>query len=517
MNMSSKELRNKILGCWNGKNVGGVLGGPYEEYPRMTHDVHFYAQDINGNPPGNDDLDLQLVWLNAAEQYGKKTDARVLAEYWMSYVFPNWSEYGMGKRNLRAGMQPPLCGYVANPYKDSNGSWIRTELWACMAPGHPETAVRYAYEDAIIDHAQEGVYSTVFCAAMESAAFVVSDLRELIKIGLSYIPEECLTAQAIRLVEECYDAGWDWKQTRFELFTKYPGTFGVGFTKQTDLPTDLPAGTPGMDAPNNLGIIVLGLLYGEGDFEKSICIATNCGEDTDCTAATVGALFGIIYGNNALPEKWLKPLDGVINTCCIDLTTTIPIPSNVQELTDRVIKLIPVFLDRDDFVFEENGVAVRFAEDMYCAPEYVYIPHIAGHKKSNKLPVKTLVGLSPFCARYEFGTVGVILDYGSEPFLCPGETRTVKLTVWDTNKFTTPGQWINIKIHADQGVVLPEGNYLSAPLLSTYQTRTVFEIPVVLESVHGQTIDVLFDLTVVGRSVNGIVKCSFYPGKYTLV
>lgn len=65
--------------------------------------------------------------------------------------------------------------------------------------------------------------------------------------------------------------------------------------------------------------------------------------------------------------------------------------------------------------------------------------------------------------------------------------------------------------------MLPEGNYLSAPLLSTYQTRTVFEIPVVLESVHGQTIDVLFDLTVVGRSVNGIVKCSFYPGKYTLV
>lgn len=71
----------------------------------------------------------------------------------------------------------------------------------------------------IIDHAQEGVYSTVFCAAVESAAFVVSDLRELIKIGLSYIPEECLTAQAIHLVEECYDAGWDWKQTRFEQET----------------------------------------------------------------------------------------------------------------------------------------------------------------------------------------------------------------------------------------------------------------------------------------------------------
>lgn len=77
--------------------------------------------------------------------------------------------------------------------------------------------------------------------------------------------------------------------------------------------------------------------------------------------------------------------------------------------------------------------------------------------------------------------MGVILDYGSEPFLCPGETRTVKLTVWDTNKFTTPGQWINIKIHADQGVVRRREITISAPLLSTYQTRTVFEIPVVLK------------------------------------
>ena len=77
MDISYAKLRDKILGCWNGKNVGGVLGGPYEECPRMVHDVHFYAQDINGNPPGNDDLDLQLVWLYAAEQYGKRVDARV--------------------------------------------------------------------------------------------------------------------------------------------------------------------------------------------------------------------------------------------------------------------------------------------------------------------------------------------------------------------------------------------------------------------------------------------------------
>ena len=195
--INKKLYRDKVYACWLGKNIGGTMGTPFEGNPNLL-DIKIFTS-ANGEPLPNDDLDLQLVWLHAAEQYGKRVDARVLADYWMSYIFPNWSEYGMGKRNLRAGMQPPLCGYVSNPYKDSNGSWIRTEIWACMAPGHPEIAVRYAYEDAIIDHAEEGVYATAFCAAVESAAFVVSDKRELIRIGLSYIPENCLTAQAIRL------------------------------------------------------------------------------------------------------------------------------------------------------------------------------------------------------------------------------------------------------------------------------------------------------------------------------
>ena len=197
--LSFDILKDKILGCWNGKNVGGVLGGPFEECGRTVHDITFYTEDIDGNPPANDDLDLQLVWLNAVEQYGSKVDAHILADYWMSYIVPNWSEYGAGKRNLRAGMVPPLSGTVSNPYKDSNGSFIRTELWACLAPGHPEIAVRYAYEDAIVDHADEGVYATVFCAAVQSAAFVTDDTYELIDIGLSYIPEDSLTAGAVKM------------------------------------------------------------------------------------------------------------------------------------------------------------------------------------------------------------------------------------------------------------------------------------------------------------------------------
>ena len=188
--------KDKVMGCWAGKNIGGVLGAPFEG-KRQVNDISFYTQDLSMGPPPNDDLDLQIIWLAAVERYGRNVNASILGEYWLSYCIPNWVEYGTGKANLRAGLQPPLSGLIDNTYKDSCGCYIRSEIWACLAPGNPELAARYAYEDAIVDHEGEGMYGEIFFAALQSAAFVESDKRKLIDIALSYIPEESKTTAAI--------------------------------------------------------------------------------------------------------------------------------------------------------------------------------------------------------------------------------------------------------------------------------------------------------------------------------
>lgn len=518
MRISYSVLKDKILGCWNGKNIGGVLGAPYECNVRKTHDVWYYSQDFNGNPPPNDDLDLQLVFLHAAEQYGDKVNAHVFAEYWMNWIVPNWSEYGHGKRNVRAGLPAPLCGGVENPYKDSNGAWIRTELWACLAAGNPERAVRYAYEDSIIDHAHEGVYATAFCAALESAAFVESDIHKLIDIALSYIPKDCMVAEAVQIVRAAYAAGKDWKEARKDLFMKHPGSFGMTFVPQAKMPEDgLPLAQNGMDAPNSMGLIVIGLLYGEGDFGKSICITNNCGEDTDCTAGTVGAICGIICGNAALPEEWTKPLDGVINTFCIDPTAKFPIPKNIYELTDRVLKCIPKMLNGAQYGFEADGVYVEAVEDLFCPPEYIYFKGIAGHGKKKKLPIQQLLKLGPYGVKHEFGTVNVIVDYMNDPFVSVGEEKKIKLILWDADKFSLPGKWVDVRIYTDDGIALAEGNFLSAPLLSNYGTKTEFEISFVPEWISAPNVTLVFDITVRGRNTNALVKASFYPGKHKMI
>ncbi|MDK1031998.1 MAG: ADP-ribosylglycohydrolase family protein, partial [Planctomycetia bacterium] len=195
MILNAKEYRDKVYGCMLGKNIGGTLGGPLEGQTG-PFDLTFYTTP-KGAPLPNDDLDLQLVWLKCLEERGPFVDAQVLAEYWLSYIWPDWNEYGIGKANMRLGFSPPVSGDVNNPrWRHSNGAWIRSEIWACLAPGCPSLAARLSYHDTIVDHGTgEGVYAELFTASLEAAAFVESDVMKIIDVGLSMVPAKSYLAR----------------------------------------------------------------------------------------------------------------------------------------------------------------------------------------------------------------------------------------------------------------------------------------------------------------------------------
>lgn len=521
MKLNYSTLKNKILGCFNGKNAGGVLGAPFEPCKRGIHDVNFYVQkDLNRNPPPNDDLDLQLVWLVAAEKYGSRINSHILAEYWNTFITPDWAEYGAGKRNLAQGMLPPLSGSVANIYKDSNGAWIRTEIWACLAAGHPEIAVRYALEDAWVDHADEGVFATAFCAALESAAFAESDVYTLLDIAESYLPESSACRDNVEIAKQAYRDGEDWQSCRRRLLLAHSSSFGVAHTKLREIDDEFVGSEKvGFDAPFSVGVIALSLLYGEGDFAKTVCLATNCGEDTDCTAGTVGAAFGAIYGNDALPEKWMAPIGGVINTCCIELTGGIKssIPKTTEEVTNRIIRCMPAFLPPKYLDVTDGIYSLDTAESLACPPECEYVPEVLGHKKENALPIPTLLKLSPYAVRYEFFNVGVILEYEREPFVKQGDSFNLTLYFHDLMDGSVRGHFANVKIHADEGVNLPLGNYISAPIQTTYTTKTKITVPVTVERFISPKADIIFDISINGRPTAALVKATLYPYTHEFV
>lgn len=320
MNINKTEYRDKVLGCWMGKNIGGTFGAPYEGEQYMNN-ADFYTNIIPGEPIPNDDLDIQLVWLLAAEERSIfRLTPRILGEYWMKYVIGPWNEYGVCRANIGNGFTPPLSGSVNNEkWKWSNGAWIRSEIWACIAPGSPDEAVRLAYMDACCDHYGEGVFAEMFIAALESAAFAVTDTRELIKIGLAKIPADCRISRVVKLVCELYDKKTSFKEAREAALedSKDLGWF---------------------QAPLNIGFVVIGLLYGEGDFDKSLKYAVNCGDDTDCTGATVGSILGIQYGAAKIPQRWIEPIGMGLRTIAVN-NVDLCLPKDLHELSDRVIQV----------------------------------------------------------------------------------------------------------------------------------------------------------------------------------
>lgn len=512
MLLNLETFRDKLAGCWAGKNIGGVLGAPFEAKRQINHN-DFYIQDLSMDPPANDDLDLQIVWLAAVERYGRNVNAAILGEYWLSYIIPNWVEYGTGKANLRAGLMPPLSGEVDNTYKDSCGCFIRSEIWACLAPGHPEIAARYAYEDAIVDHAGEGMYGEIFFAALQSAAFVESDTRKLIDIGLSYIPEDSATAKTIKKALECYENNVDFYEARKQIHNTAPGTFGIQSIKLRDIIQEgnegLEIGASGFDAPENVAFAIAGWLYGEGDFGRSLCLTNSLGEDTDCTCATLGALIGIILGASKLPEKWAAPLNDKIVTMCINKTSGgIWVPDTATQLAERILRVVPGFLGQDLCdVFAEGGMVIQCKEqdDLFCSKTMDYLPRMNGNGKSKEIPVYELCKLSPYVVRYDFPAFRIMVDYGDSVFYKKGEHRKLKVTVVNTN-FMREQQWAKITAYLPAGVEMCGSNSAELPLNNLVGACAEKTFEISTELYEGSRLEFLIDVSLTGRHSSGAIK-----------
>lgn len=318
--------RDKVYACWLGKNIGGTMGTPFEGNPELL-DIKGYTTP-KGEPLPNDDLDLQLVWLKAVNEVGANAlNANILSWYWRRFIPAIWAEYGVGQCNVSGGFTPPMSGELYNEtWRHSNGAWIRSEIWACLAPGFPNVAAKYAIMEASIDHGiGEGTIAEIFTSTLESIAFVESDLRKVIDTALTFIPEDSRVAKSVRLVMEEFDKGTDWKETR---------------QKVLDMNADLGF----FMAPSNIAYVIIGLLYGKGDFLQSLIHAINCGDDTDCTGATVGSILGILGGTASIPEELTEYIGDKIITKSLDIAGFYDAPKTCTELTERVMLTMPVFM-----------------------------------------------------------------------------------------------------------------------------------------------------------------------------
>ena len=316
-------LARRIHGCWLGKSIGGTLGLPAEGKPGPLN-FTFYDPVPTSAPP-NDDLELQLVWLHLLEQRGFDLTAQDFADAWLAHIHYMWDEYGRCRWNLRRGVPPSAAGVFENWFGSGMGSPIRSEIWACLCVGLPAHAAAYAALDSSLDHGPEGVAGEVFLAVMQSLVLAAVGLPAALSTALGHLDPATETAKGIRLAVELHRSGiaeWDAYRTIVNRHNHENFTHG----------------------PLNLALIAWALVYGEGEFDRSLLLATNCGYDTDCTAATVGATLGMMVGPEGIDDRWKKPIGegvflgpGIIGIHSADTLT---------DLTERTLRLSERFAAR---------------------------------------------------------------------------------------------------------------------------------------------------------------------------
>lgn len=293
--MSEKKYNSfdKIYGGWLGKCIGGAAGAAVEGIKDIIECGDFKTMMRPDLP--NDDLDIQLLWLEVLQRKGISVSAQDLADAWNEKCWYPFNEYGVFLKNYERGIMPPYSGSFNNPvFSEGEGCPIRSEIWGMLFPGNPKAAVYFAGMDGSLDHEKEAVWIEQYYSAVESMAFECDNIEELLKKAIIYLPDRSRARMCVQDVMRWCEINQikkeAWRCVRGKLMQKY-GHFD--FT----------------NAVTNLGIVVYALLLGGDNLENVIHIAFRSGYDTDCTCATAAAIWGIVKGVSKIPEE-LKELVG---------------------------------------------------------------------------------------------------------------------------------------------------------------------------------------------------------------
>jgi hypothetical protein len=224
-------------------------------------------------------------------------------------------------------------------------------------------------------------------------------LYRVIEIGLSRVPETSRLAMSIRKVFECYEKGLSWLEARNSILTMN-ADIGNGW----------------FEAPSNVAYAVLGMVYGEGDFKKSMITAINCGDDTDCTAATVGATLGILGGTAAIPQDWAEYIGDEIVTMSIATGVYRTVPTTCTELTERVVALAPS-------VLYANMTGVSFTDGESELPSPVF-PELG----EASLALQKLRAMKPYQYEVDLLMYRACVTWDSAPDITPNGEIGVTVT-----------------------------------------------------------------------------------------
>lgn len=332
-------LKEKVYGAWMGRLCGCLLGKPLEGI--QTHELTAFLKETGNFPmhrylveedvtrervagysfpfagrffgdtshgmPADDDTNYTVLYQQLIRKYGRDFTSFDISRLWLSSQPKD--AYCTAERvafcNFIKGYAPPQSAVFQNPYREWIGAQIRGDYFGYINPGDPKTAAHMAWRDGRISHVKNGIYGEMLVAAMIAVAAETDNMEDILEGGLAQIPHTSRLHRELTEDLEGYRKGRSFEDCLAGIYTRY----------------DQKNPHHWCHTVSNARIVAAALLYGRGDFAKSVCMAVQAGFDTDCNGATVGSIVGMAKGIGAIPRAFQGPIADTLHTMVFGVGT----------------------------------------------------------------------------------------------------------------------------------------------------------------------------------------------------
>jgi hypothetical protein len=311
--------------------IGGLEGLAHEfKYIDKPRDTLPNFEFLPKGAKTDDDNDFEWTHLYFMDKEGVlKIPYPRIVEIWKANMNSGiWVANRQARALMDKGVVPPATGSPENnpaAWYNLSGQFC-VESYGLIAPGMPRAGADIGLHYARIAVSGEPLQATPYWTSLISLAEVDDGtIGELIKRAIGAVDPRSAMAQVAQDALQFHaDNPADWKKARQLMHQKWTGL-----------------GWNGNSTPTNGGLVLLALLYGQGDFYKTLQYAMAMGEDADCNAATAGTVIGCRIGYAKIAaEPGFKMPDLYVNHTRPELPKTMKVSDQAQTLLRLCEKVI---------------------------------------------------------------------------------------------------------------------------------------------------------------------------------
>jgi hypothetical protein len=299
--ITRQELRDKIEGGWAGQMIGVSYGAPTEFRFRQAmvpeDRLPKWKPEMVSNALDQDDLYVDMTLAKVLDDKGLDATTDDFGAMFKEAKYRLWHANLAARRALKRGVPATLSGTPKyNAHANDIDFQIESDFIGLMSPGQFQWTNAMSWRAGRVMNAGDGIYGGMFISGMYAAAFFQNDTRTIVEAGLACLPARSPYAMVIKDVLR-------WSQENPNDWTKTWQAVNEKWDKREPCPEG--ALKPfNIDAKLNGAYVALGVLYGKGDFSRTIEVATKAGQDSDCNPSSACGIVGVMHGYKAIPKEW---------------------------------------------------------------------------------------------------------------------------------------------------------------------------------------------------------------------